>query len=501
MKTRNLICVLALIFGALFLFQSCGGGSGTTTPVPVINDINGGMAGSGAAGSIFIVEGTGFGTPTSSSSGYSVSFRDATTNSIVATAAVDLATSGNWTDVFIKATVPNQLTAGTTYKVTVTTPGGTSNAATFLIVAGVNFSPSTILWSASYSLPVAQQGFSTVAGGAGTNTYIYAIGGNIATSGAVDGDKMNVETVYMNHINNADGTLSATTWSTLTSLPGKRGFATAVFANSYNSLINGSAIYVLGGLDDTGAATSTVYYAFPNSNGTIPAAGSSGTWTTTTALPQTLSAEAAAIFHGRIYVAGGNGSTGAPVMKVYSAKIDANGSLGSWMTLGDLPVALAFHQMVEIAGTLYVIGGDNATTDPISDSQSASVQDSVYYNPIDIKTGAIGATWTTNSNKLTKAREKFSAVGAGGYVLVSGGLYGGNPGSSEESYSSVNVDGSLSSFNGATGSHTISNISGYDFYNHSHCFVVDSAGNPHVLILGGADVATGALHAEVWYQH
>jgi hypothetical protein len=189
------------------------------------------------------------------------------------------------------------------------------------------------------------------------------------------------------------------------------------------------------------------------------------------------------------------------VTKVYSAKIGSNGTLGSWTTLADLPVALAFHQMVEIAGVLYVIGGDNTATAPISDSPSASVQDSVYYNPINIQTGAIGTTWTTNSNKLTKAREKFSAVGAGGYILVSEGLYGGNPGSSEESYASVNSDGSLSSFNGATGSQTIVKSSGYSVYNHSHCFVVDSAGNPHVLILGGADVSAGTLYADVWYQH
>jgi hypothetical protein len=471
-------------------------------PTPVIVDINGGMAASASSGSIFVIDGTGFGTPTSSSSGYSVAFRDSTTNAVVANATVDLSTSGNWTDVFIKATVPNQLTAGTTYKVTVTTPGGTSNALNFLIAASVSFSPSTILWSQSYSLPTAMQGFSVVAGGVGTTTYVYAIGGNTATSGTANGDNANVDTVYQNKVNNADGTLANTTWSTLTALPAKRGFAAAAFANSYDSLINGSVIYVLGGLDDTGAATSTVYFAFLNSSdGTIPASGSSGTWTTTTALPQPLSALTAVIFHGRIYVAGGNASNGAPVTKVYSAKINSDGTLASWSTLTDLPVALAFHQLVEIAGTLYILGGDNAAVDPISDAASAAAQDSVYYNPINIQTGAISSSWTQNSNKMTKAREKFSAVGAGGFILVTGGLYGGNPGSSEESYSSVNTDGSLSSFNGATGSSTIVKTSGYSFYNHGHCFVVDSSGKPHVLILGGADVTTGALYAEVWYQY
>jgi hypothetical protein len=503
MKIRTLAWASALLAGTLVFFPGCTGSGSNSATLPLISDINGGVLARGTAGSIFVIDGTGFGTPSSGSSGYSVAFEDTLTASLVADAAVDLSTSGNWTDVFIKATVPNQLTAGTTYMVVVKTPNGTSNAVSFIVVASVIFSPSTILWSQSYSLPAAQQGFSTVCGtiGTGTSTYVYSIGGNTATSGTINGDNSNVDTVYMNQLNNADGTLSDASWTTLTSLPGPRGFAAAVFANSYNSIISGSAIYVVGGLDGTGAATSTVYYALPNSYGTIPASGSSGTWTATTALPQPLSAAAAVIFHGWIYVAGGNGSDGAPVTKVYSAKINADGTLGSWAPLTDLPVALAFHQLVEIAGTLYVLGGDSAATDPISDSQSPSVQDSVYYNAINIQTGAIGSAWTTDGNKLTKAREKFSAVGAGGYILVTGGLYGGNPGSSEESYASVNSDGSLSSFNGATGSHTIVNSSGYSLYNHSHFYVVDSSGNPHVLILGGADVDTGTLQAEVWYQH
>jgi len=66
----------------------------------------------------------------------------------------------------------------------------------------------------------------------------------------------------------------------------------------------------------------------------------------------------------------------------------------------------------------------------------------------------------------------------------------------------VNADGSIASFNGATGSHTITgSTNGYNFFNHSSAYFVDAAGNPHVLILGGADVNAGAPRAEVWYQH
>jgi hypothetical protein len=507
MRTKKVAGLAAFLAASSLLFQACssGGGTGssptTPPPKPVINSINGGVSGSGTIGSLFILEGTNFGTPSATSSGYSVNFRDSATNAIVANAVVDLATSGNWTNLYIKATVPSGLTVSVSYNVTVTNPAGTSNAVSFLVVDSVSFSPSTILWSAMPALPVAQQGFPAVVGAVGANTFMYTIGGNTGTSGVLDAEKLNHAEVYQNQVNTADGTLVNATWTSLTPLPGKRGFAAAVLANRYNSMFAGHAIYVLGGLDDTGAATSTVYFAVLNADGSIPAAGLTGTWATTTALPQPLFALQAVVFHGRIYVAGGNAAGGAPVTKVYSARINSNGTLGTWSESTDLPGPLAYHQMVVIAGTLYVLGGSNAAVDPISKSLSAAAQATVYYNPINIVNGTLSLAWTINPNDLIKAVEKHSAVAAGSYVLVSGGLYAGAFGSTEQSYAMANTDGSLGSFNGATGVHTIRNSSGYDFYNHSRAVVVDASGLPHVYILGGNDTLTGMPRAEVWHQY
>jgi hypothetical protein len=99
-----------------------------------------------------------------------------------------------------------------------------------------------------------------------------------------------------------------------------------------------------------------------------------------------------------------------------------------------------------------------------------------------------------------QAREKFSAVGAGAYVLVSGGLYAEAPVRAKSpTPRSTSTDRSRALTERRA--FTISNYGGYDFFNHSHCYIVDSTGHPHVVILGGADVGAGALHAEVWYQH
>jgi hypothetical protein len=155
----------------------------------------------------------------------------------------------------------------------------------------------------------------------------------------------------------------------------------------------------------------------------------------------------AVIFHGRIYVAGGNDSTGTPVAKVYSAKIGADGTLAAWQTLSDLPVALAYHQLATSGGYLYVLGGTTVAVDPVSNAQSASAQANIYLEAINIRNGGLSSlTWNTNATAMGKAREKFTAVAAGSYLLVSGGLYNGaSTGSSEQSYAAINADGSIGS--------------------------------------------------------
>jgi len=471
-----------------------------TMTAPVVTDVNGGLTGSGTVNSLFIVDGQHFGDlSAAAASGYSVDFRDAASNAVVASAAVNFANS-DWQDIFIVGTVPGSLAASTTYKVTVTTPSGTSAPLNFLVTGVVSFSPSAIQWSATSALPAAQQGFGAVTNG----NLLYALGGNTASTTTANGKASNQASVAFNQFTPATGALANASWTTTTALPDKRGFAAAVSANGFNSVVTGTGnLYVLGGLDSTGAAVSTVYTAAINADGTIPAAAAPGTWTATTALPQPLFAAGAAIFHGRIYLAGGNDSTGAPVAKVYSAKINADGTLQAWQTLPDLPAAVAYHQVVTSGAYLYIVGGTNAASvDPVSKTQSSGSSGAIEYASINIRNGTI-PSWTSNASSMGKSREKFTAVVAGSYVLVSGGLYNGaSTGSSEQSYAALNSDGSVSSFNGATGSHTISGSSGgYDFFNHEAVLFVDTAGNPHVLVLGGEDLNAGTPVSGVWLQH
>jgi len=511
---KGSLVVAGLVLTAFLQACGGGGGGGTPMPLPAITDINGAATASGPAGSGFIVYGTNFGTLSGSgtTSGYSVDFRDATSNSVVATASY--AGSG-WTGTYIKAVVPSSgVTAGTTYKVTVTTPGGTSNADDFLVTGSVALSPSTIAWGSTAALPAAIQGFPTVVAPitvtsgttTTTTTHIYTFGGNTAASGVLSGKSANVASVYSNTINDGTGgttagTLAAASWTTETNaLPEARGFAAGAFADGFNSMVSSAGVvYVLGGLDSTGVASSTVYYTTLSSTGAI------GAWATTTALPQALYAFGAVVFHGALYVAGGNDGADTPAATVYSAQINSDGTLGTWSTLPSLPAAVAYHQLVETGGTLYVLGGTStAAVDPTSVNQSAGSVSTVYYNSINPDGTLAGTSWTTNPASMIKAVEKNTVVAIGSYVLASGGLYAGaSTGSTEESYSTQStIDASLGSFVGATGSKTIAGTAGgYDFFNHSAALYVDPAGNPHVMILGGQTVAVvPSVVSGVWYM-
>jgi hypothetical protein len=101
---------------------------------------------------------------------------------------------------------------------------------------------------------------------------------------------------------------------------------------------------------------------------------------------------------------------------------------------------------------------------------------------------------------MNKGRSKHSTVVGGGFLLTTSGVYSGSAGSSENRYTSINADGTLGSWNGATGTNTIGTLLGYDLYNETAIGFVDAAGIGHVLVLGGAKrEAPGRASAAVVY--
>ena len=439
---------------------------------PVLSFVNSATKPSGNAGSTAIIEGRAFGDTQGAGE---VLFSDGNGGTIAATVNSD----EDWTDEFIVTTVPNGAKDG---PVVVKTEIGTSNELPFMVTDAATFSPSTINWTVTSPLPEAVSGhkalFIPVDDAAGTtNQYVFVFGGRNGEGDASD-------QAVAGQIN-MDGTISS--WESTASLPGPLSFHTAVAATPFNSKVDGSGyVFVLGGINNNGEAVSTVSVATLNNDGTIQG------WSSGRALPQAVHSPGAVIFRSTIYVAGGAGNDNTPVAAVYKAEINEDGELGQWESMPELPDAVAYHGLVSFGGYLYSVGGETGVADPDAGSQVAATQ-KLFYSRINLRTGEIN-DWTENPNTIGKERSKHTALVLGGSLFISSGFYSGLtpnvPGSSENYYANINSDGTVGSFNGATGSNTLFSAGGSNLFNQSGISYVDADGVAHVMILGGAKVGS-----------
>jgi hypothetical protein len=439
---------------------------------PVLTFINSATKPSGNVGSTIILEGRAFGDLQGEGE---VLFSDGEGGTISATIASD----DDWTNEFIVTTVPNGVQDGPVF---VRTEIGESNEIPFKVTAAATFSPSTINWTETTPLPLAVSGHKALSFPVENNDgiasqYVFVSGGRDSEGQASDG--------VISGIINADGTVSS--WTSATSMPGSRAFHSSVAATPFNSKVDGSGyIFVLGGLDADGDAVSGVYGAALNTDGTLQG------WASARPLPEPLYSAGAVIFRSTIYVAGGASAENNPVSSVYKARINEDGELEEWESLPGLPSGIACHGFVSFGGYLYTVGGETGNVAPDAGSQSAGTKQ-IFYSRINLRTGEIG-DWTENPSSLGKERSKHSTLVLGGNIFISSGLYsglGGNVGgSSENAYASINSDGTIGTFNGATGSNTLFSTGGNNLFNQGGISYIDSEGVAHVMILGGARVGS-----------
>jgi len=221
----------------------------------------------------------------------------------------------------------------------------------------------------------------------------------------------------------SDGTIGS--WISATPLPEPVFFHAGVAANGF--------VYVLGGehfIPDNGITiTNTVYYAKINPDGSL------GTWQTANPLPQILDFLSASVWNNTIYVAGGGTDT-ILVSNVYSAQIQLNGSLSSWTTQNSLPIG-TLTQAEAANRFLYALGGSDF---------SGNVLSNAYYTKINADGTLAGWNQTV---PLPQPESNFGAIAANGFVFSIGGNNGRNATSS--SYiGAVNGNGSLGSWASGT---------------------------------------------------
>ncbi len=234
------------------------------------------------------------------------------------------------------------------------------------------------------------------------------VAGGISDSGSVTGGAGYINNVYYCADMNADGTLGA--WKAASAMPEFLGLGL------HASVAYNGRIYVLGGTNLLGPRN-VVYFSAVNTDGTL--AG----WQATTPMPQKVMAHSAAVYNGRIYVTGGMVRSVGATALTYSAPVNADGTVGEWRYETQLPSTLFGHRSFARGGHLYVLGGSEASG--LYDAEGAPsgpVSDKVYSAVINAD-GTLGA-WNEEA-PLPAAMELFALVDTDKSVYVLGGFDGG----------------------------------------------------------------------------
>ncbi|HVQ43377.1 MAG TPA: hypothetical protein VMT30_00200 [Candidatus Saccharimonadia bacterium] len=220
---------------------------------------------------------------------------------------------------------------------------------------------------------------------------------------------------------------SVVAWTTGTNITVAR-YAGALVA--YNNFV-----YLIGGGADSGTATTPTNVVYSAS---IGAAGAL-TWTGTSTNQSLNTARQGLVafgYNGYLYAVGGENTSNNPIATVEYAKINSDGSVGTWSTTTSLGTARAYMAGANYQGVVYVMGGEGATS-------NGSLLTSVEYARIN-GDGTI-TSWTTTT-ALGTARDRFSGAAYNGFVYVTGGRTGTPTVLSTVEYAPIKSDGTLGSW-------------------------------------------------------
>lgn len=218
----------------------------------------------------------------------------------------------------------------------------------------------------------------------------------------------------------------------------------AAGATVYNSFI-----YVLGGVAGGTGSTGSVEYAKINNNGTLSTntCGTAVTWCSGGTATASRSSSAVS-YNGYLYsFTGGSGAGGTLGNAVDYAKINTDGSVGTWNSANTGAAYPArYGQAAAVSnGYMYVLGGCIA----LSGAQNCPTIDNTVYKAAISANGTLGAWVSANTGAAFTARFNFSTVVYNGYMYALGGCTAmtgiGNCATfgNDTWYAKINSDGGL----------------------------------------------------------
>ena len=446
-------------------------------------------------GATIVIQGYGFGAAQGAGA---VRFAKAGGGEIAAA----IADSTAWSDAAIRVAVPDSAVTGT---LAVTTAAGRRVTATVHIVPRVAFAPASLDWQARTvaGFPQAPVGVALAAAefpsSAGFTIAVFAAGGAEPVVNGTDTSVAPDSGVYVAHAQ-PGGDLGA--WVRQTdvadvtrshALPAPRAFAAAVVATRYNSRFDGTAIYVLGGLDSAGVPQSTVFAADATPDSV------ESRFIPVEALPAPVAGAIAVVRRGRIYVIGGTDSTGHPRQTVFVGRIDVTGHVDGWYTAPGLPGPRAYGGGVVLDDRAVAFGGVADSVPPGGGLGTApsrlATSDTAATSLV---SGFVTGPWAAGAALLPAGRSQFATLDVGNAVLLVGGMYAGAATNAAETLAADVVGDSLAPFAAVTTAGTIWGQGGGTLVGPAGITWRDADGTRHGIVLGGMDLATHLRTAGVW---
>jgi hypothetical protein len=245
-----------------------------------------------------------------------------------------------------------------------------------------------------------------------TDGAILQVGTKILYIGGSDGTTAQ-KTVY---VARTVGSGNFDTWSEGPALPAPRADASAAYV--------AGSIYLIGGRDDTGAPTSTVYVLAPDS-----LTGELGEWKAAPdalTLPKPRSGAATAVTPDGVVLVGGRDANG-PVGTTWKSLLDAKGALGAWTVEAPLAAPQADASAVVVGDYLWLYGGSGANGPVGAVQRGAFGKPAAAGLPANPDAGKIIRWDVNNSANLPVARTNAAGWGSNGAIYLAGGDDGSGP--------------------------------------------------------------------------
>ena len=204
-------------------------------------------------------------------------------------------------------------------------------------------------------------------------------------------------------------------WANGPDLPAPRADASVAYV--------AGSIYLIGGTDDKGAPTDTVYMLTPDS-----VTGDFGAWKTadTLTLPEARSGAAAAVTTDGLLLIGGRSANG-PVATTWKSLLDTKGALGKWSVEQPLQSAQADATAAVVGDYVWLYGGSDANGPVGAVQRGAFGKPAAAGLPANPDAGKVIRWDVSNSANLPAARTNAAGWAANGTLYLAGGDDGSGP--------------------------------------------------------------------------